>query len=148
MALTINTILSTLKQELEDYIDPTDSYTTKPVIKHGYFDLRELEGNMPCVCFMHYEDELMPSMSDYILAQHRIRVYGFAKNDGTGSHDAIKELAYDVLHFIFSDNFTYTGSFSIVSNVSFLEGGDNRPTDQFMFDLRIDDDNSQEDLRE
>ncbi len=138
MALTINTILDRLKSDMEDKIDPTGNYSRKPTIKHGYYTQRDLKTDMPAVCFACYSEDLFETQSDDVASELFVRIYGFAKSDGIDSKDDVKELAHDVLYFLFSDDWYYYDKTYVISNIGYLEASPpQRPIGEFVFDIKI-----------
>lgn len=148
MPLTINTILDALESDLQDKMDASRDYSTTPVIKHGYYTLRDLNPNLPAVCFLCYSEELDEAMAGNIVSYIHIRIYGFAVSDGIDSKDDIKELAHDVLYFLFSDDWSYADDTWITSNISYLEASPpTKPVGEFVFDIKIKSETTQNTLR-
>lgn len=147
MALTVNNILDQLKDDMEDTIDPTDDYYTKPTVRHGVFTKRDLEGSLPVVAFACYAEDLIESQSDAVASEVFVRIYGYAQSDGAGGKGNAKELAHDVLHFLFSSDWTYEDQTWIISNIAYLEPGDKKPVGSFVFDIKIRHDGTYDTLR-
>ena len=148
MALSVNTKLEALKNELEDRLDPSGDYAKRPVIKHGYYTLRDLKGELPAVCFMCYGEDLEELMGDSAISWLQVRIYGFAPSDGVDTKTAVKELAHDVLYFLHSDDFTYSDDTWVTSNISYLDASPpGKPVGQFVFDVKIKDETLYSTLR-
>lgn len=149
MTLAINTILDKLKSDMEDKLDPGRDYSRQPTIKHGYYPLRDVEGELPAVCFACYAEELGETMSDDVMSTLYVRIYGFAESDGIDSKDDIKELAHDVIYFLYSDDWTYADDTWIISNIGYLEASPpKRPVGEFVFDIKIKHDGTYNTLKE
>jgi hypothetical protein len=148
MALSINIKLDALRTEMEDKLDPTGDYAKRPTIKHGYYTLRDLKGSLPAVCFMCYAEDLEELMADDAISWIYVRIYGFAESDGIESKTDIKDLAHDVIYFLYSDDFTYSDDTWIDSNISYLEASPpSKPVGQFVFDIKIKDETTYSTLR-
>jgi len=146
--LTINTILETLKSEMEDKLDPSGDYAKRPVVKHGYYTLRDLKGQLPAVCFICYGEDLEELMDDDGISWIQVMIYGFAASDGIENKVDIKELAHDVMYFLYSDDFTYSDDTYITSNISYLEASPpDKPVGQFVFNIKIKDEITYSTLR-
>jgi len=132
-----NEILNTLRQDMNDHIDPTNGYNYKPTIRHGVFASTQLEGKLPAVCFECYKEDFSESISNNIMAEMTIKVYGFIKNSGTNT-DAVRSLAHDVVYFLYSSDNSQTNDTWIDNEIEYWESGAIKQTiSSFVFDIRI-----------
>lgn len=147
MTIAINTLLDKLQTDMEDNIDPSNSYSSKPVVKRGIYTARDLEGNLPAVCFICYAEGELEYMGDDISSEIFIRIYGFTETDENGKDD-IKKLAHDVIFFLYNDDFTYYNKVWIISNIAYLEPTmPNQPIGEFVFDIKLRNDGTYTNLK-
>ena len=147
MALTENTILDQLEEDLKTKIDPTGDFSTKPTVFKGVFNQTDVEGKMPAICFSCYGEELDVMMANEIHTYLNIRMYGFTGTDGYNDNANIRMLCHDVLYFLYSDEWTYTDQTDVNPNIEYYEGGPSRPVSMFMFDIKVRNDATYNTLR-
>jgi hypothetical protein len=121
-----NTILNTLKSEMEDYIKTSRGYNTDPVkVIRGVIIFEDVE-QKPALSFWCFNEE-----NRFL----HIYIYGFCDTDGYGDVDEIHKLLGDLEYFLYND-FTYTDDTDIGDSIVY-EGGVSDPVSEFRLEIRI-----------
>ena len=134
--ITPNEIIAALKTDMEAYIKSSLGYNTDPLIKYGIYPYTEVELTPPTVCYSDIGIELIEGFGDMGHAWLNILVYGYSDSDGIDNTNTIRNLASDVLHFIYID-FSYTDGTEIVSNVDIFGSGATQPASLFTLEIRV-----------
>lgn len=120
MADTIlDTILDSLEEDMKKYIKISSDYRTTPtVVFRGAFGPNEVQ-SFPAIGFdITGEDLSIIYQNDEGLAYVELDLYGYAYSDGVDRISDVRNLAHDVLYFIYND-FTYTDNVEIVDKLEY-----------------------------
>lgn len=98
---TLDTVLDTLKEDMEDKLVAGSVYDTTPKVSRGEVSWAQTDGRRPFVWFMptqgSYDEDFGTSMHNTI----NIELHGYA--DRKGSTDNIHKLFKDVQYFLLND---------------------------------------------
>lgn len=119
---TVENILQTLHEEMIEKINPSNGYRSDPVaVLFGAFSYNEVK-DTPVIGFdITSEDYSLEFSGDDNTALLNVDVYGYAYTDGVDRISCIRDLAHDVLNFIYND-FSYTDD-TIIPNKKIEYGG-------------------------
>lgn len=145
MAIELDTILNQLEEDMDNKIATTNGYKTDPKIVRGIFTPPELGGYYPVVGFTLIRERITLSMSAGNVQEYaRVLIYGYDKIAGLDkvenkgrNNRRIHELCHDVLKFVFTDDWTYTGSTNPASEIEYYEGSIQDPVSVFVFQIDI-----------
>lgn len=135
-----NTILTTLKDDIEKYIKPSiDPYKTSIAeVKRGIYSFDTIV-NKPAVCFSMdndtNEDDVFDTVGSNQVRFLNIYLYSYLDNDEMDKYDNIHALVRDVEYFLDND-FTYSNN-TTVGDIGVIEGGASAPCSFFDMEIKI-----------
>ncbi len=115
----VETILDSLKEEMEENIRIINGYRTNPnIIYRGSFSPNEVE-TFPVIGFdVEAEDFQVLYQGEDNVAYIEIMLYGYSYSDGIDRISDIRNLAHDVLNFIHND-WSYTNQTEIINKLDY-----------------------------
>lgn len=135
MALTINTMLDTIKDDMEATIIGYGGYNTEPRVIHGLINDVELDGYFPAISFGMVQEELKSAFSDTDLNGYvRLFIQGFTKFNSDLDKHAIRKLAHDTLYYFLADCDYHVLRYS---EINYFDGVEETPISMFSFTVDI-----------
>jgi hypothetical protein len=131
----VDTIIDKFKTDLIDSIQTARGYNTDPMVKYGVY----LQTEAPSLPFVGFADdgiEIEQLMGGMALGWITIFVYGYANWGGIETTNSIRDLALDVMYFIYNE-YTYTDDTKFTSKLEILPGNDSNPVSVFSVEIKV-----------
>jgi len=131
----VDTIIEKFKTDMIDSIQTSRGYNTDPMVKYGVY----MQTEAPSLPFVGFADDgiiIEQLMGGMALGWITIFVYGYSNWGGVESTNSIRDLALDVMYFIYNE-YTYTNDTMFTSKLEILPGNDSNPVSVFSVELKV-----------